>query len=181
MLYGICVLALFSFFFFWSMHFGVSPKGSEHREKPPVPSFRQLWSQVFTHCLYNGWKYPKRCSLPCHHPPQIHPCHSSYTAPPGCFYQTQNSGVGTQSCDAVDVGIEAYFIAALTISCSELAYQPNDCHENVRLETSGWFLSPKKVKWFILFQTSSITSRPSTRWQLANVHLIPLSVSHYIW
>lgn len=71
----------------------------------------------------------------------------------GSFWllQTQNSAVGTQGYDTGDVGIEAYSIAALTVGCSELAHQLNDCNENVTLETSGWFLqptrlSPKKIK-----------------------------------
>lgn len=135
--------------------------------------------------LQRGWTHPKSCSLPCHHPPQTLSCHSSYTAPSGCFYQTQNSGVGTQGYDISDVGIEAYFIAAITVCCSELAQELNDCNENVTLETSGWFLqptrlSPKTIKWFILFKTTNIKSCPSTCRQLANVNIIPLSVSHFV-
>lgn len=68
------------------------------------------------------------------------PCHSSYSAPSGCFYQTL--GVGTQGYDTGDGGISAYFIAA---SCSELTHQLNDCNENVTLETSGWFLQPTRL------------------------------------
>lgn len=109
---------------------------------------------------------------------------SSYTAPSGCF--CQNSDVGAQGYDTADGGIEAYFIAALIVSCSELAHQLNDCNENVTLETSGWFLqptrlSPKKIKWFILFRTTNIRSCLSTWRQLANVNIIPLSVSHFNW
>lgn len=135
--------------------------------------------------LEQGWKNPESCSLPRHHPPQAPPCHSSYTAPSGCCYQTQNPGVGTQDCDTADVGIGAYFNVTLAVRCSELAHQLNDCNENVTLETLGCFLqptllSPKKIKRFILLKPTNIKSCPSTWRHLANGNTIPLSVSHFI-
>lgn len=58
-------------------------------------------------------------------------------APSGCFYQTLNSGVGTEGYDTGEVVTEAYFIAALIVSRSKLAHQLNDLNENVTLEISG--------------------------------------------
>lgn len=71
------------------------------------------------------------------------------------------------------------------MSCSKLAHQLNYCNESVTLETSGLFLqptllSPKEIKWFILFKTTNIKSCPSTWRQLANSNTIPLSVLHFI-
>lgn len=42
-------------------------------------------------------------------PPQIQECQSSYTAPPGCFYQAQNFGAGTQGYEPDDEGTEDFF------------------------------------------------------------------------
>ncbi len=61
--------------------------------------------------LQQRWKHPKSCSLSCHHPHKLSR-HSSHTAPSGCFYQTQNSDVGTGGCVTGNVGTEAYLIAA---------------------------------------------------------------------
>lgn len=64
--------------------------------------------------------YPGSCSVPCHHPPQIHPCHSSHTASHG------RVRLGAQSDETVDVRIDAYFVAAITPSCTERACKLND-------------------------------------------------------
>lgn len=129
-----------------------------------------------------GWEHPKKLqpalSSPSTNSPLSLLLHGSFWPLPS----NSTLCAGTQDCGTGDAEIEAYFIAVLTESCSELAHQLNDSNENV---ISRWFLqptppSPKKIKWFILFKTTNIKSCPSTQRQLASVNIITTSVSHFI-
>lgn len=72
-----------------NVHVRISQEGSQQRGKHRISFIGQLWVQIFS--LNRDRSIQKSCSLPRHHPPQTHPCYSSYTAPSGCFYQTQPS------------------------------------------------------------------------------------------
>lgn len=153
--------------FFWAMHFGHLSKGLEHREKPSAFSFRQLRSLVLTHCHYNRVENVQKAAA-CPVTPSTNPgmsvlLHSSFWL----LLPSSEFWCWNKTTSLMMKELKLFLLAALIISCSELSYQANDT-------------SPKKVPWFILFKTFSIRSLPSTRWQLVNVHLMPLSVSHYI-
>lgn len=138
-----------------------------------------------------AWKHPKKsCSLPCHRPPQADPCHSAHTAPSGCFHQTQSSAAGTEGCDTVGVGTESLFYCSThckmlrTSTSAEWLRWKCDTGDARTVSTAHTAVSEKKkkkIKWFILFKTANIRRRLSTWRRHANVHIIPLSVSHFIW
>lgn len=83
--------------------------------------------------LQSGWERPEKLqpalSSPSTNSPVSLLLHGSF------WLLLSNSTLcaGTQDCGAGDLEIEAYFIAVLTESCSELAHQLNDSNENVTL------------------------------------------------
>ena len=97
-------------------------------------------------------KKKKSCSLPCHRPPQADPCHSAYTAPSGCFHQTQSSAAGTEGCDTVGVGTESLFYCSThckmlrTSTSAEWLWWKCDTRDVRTVSTAHTAVSEKKKK-----------------------------------
>lgn len=143
-----------------------------------------FWTvQVHSLPLRQGWKHTKSCSRP----PVITLHKLIHVTPPTLLFLAASIKLITLALahkTMILVIQELELILLLhqnkktTLSCSEQEHQLNDCNENVTLETSGCLLqppllSPKKIKWFILFKTANIKSCPSAWRQLAKVNISP--------